>query len=128
MKSRSLSRDARLYLCPFLLGGGQASRRLSAKIFFKYRISPFILSKKLSLLDLLCPWCSKIPLTPTTSRDILCQELLDLARREPQVLHLLIPCTPEYAQAVEKNRSLLEETFIIRRPSELLLSSPISDF
>ncbi len=125
---KSLKNDARLYFCPFILGNGTAAHALSARIFFKCGISSFILSEHFTVYDVIDPSSMRIPLVRSNDPDLLCEELISLAAREPHTLPLLISCDARFASLTEQRRERLEEYFIICEPADVFSSSPLAKF
>ncbi len=126
MSTRSIREDASLYFLPFLLGDNLQAHKLSTKIFFKYGITSTILSEKRSLLDAVDMSSRFVDLSPTQSTSLLCEQLIALVEHDPHFLPILVPCSKEYAEALNEQRETLENFFVISSIDEIFSSSPLT--
>lgn len=121
-----LREEARLYFVPFLLGNNSASHKLAKKIYRKYKIVCFILDNKKRVTDIL-DFSSRSLILPYTKKDSLTvTQLIYFAEQTEYTLPLLIPCTEEYSKLVEKNREILESSFVLSNESLILTDSPLN--
>ncbi len=126
MDKQNLERQAKNYFLPFILGNNRGARALAAKVFRAHHIVSFILEDRRSVRSLFNLSYYFVPLTPTDSSRLLCEQLISYAKQNPFTLPLLVPMTPYYKDAVEQNRELLERYFIIRGSDSLLSSTPLT--
>lgn len=126
MKDEELREEARLYFIPFILGNTPSARKLSRRIYFKYRIICLILDTKGSLLQLLDPTNRFLKLSKAHSSSLTAMQLTALAEQSAYTLPLLIPCSEKYEKLVEENRELLEKSFVISSIDTALTDSPLN--
>ena len=125
MDESLIKKEARLYFQPFLLGNNKTSRRLSRKIFRKYRISSLILDEKASPANI-CLFSHRfIRLAPSKDRSITVLQLSELLKQTESTLPILIPCSREYEDFISLYSAELETDFILSTPTEALISSPL---
>ena len=127
MSVKRLRKEAELYFIPFLLGSSKHSHALALKIFGKYGMCSYILDKKLKLLDIIDP-ISKFSALCGSEDELICAQLITLARTEPYTLPILIPTGDEYGRIVEAQRDRLERIFVICEPDRVFLDSPVAKF
>ena len=126
MDKTKLREEAKLYFVPFLLGNNSESHKLAKKIYRKYKIVCYILDGKKKITDLL-DLSSRTLILPQTKKDaITVTQLIYLAEQTAYTLPLLIPCTTEYSELVEKNREILESSFIVLSSDLILTDSPFN--
>lgn len=126
MDKAEIREEARLYFVPFFLGDNSVSHKLSNKIHKKYKIISYILDTQKSIINLLDFTSIFWLLHHTQDDEIILTQLNYLSKQFPYTLPILIPCTKEYAELIERNKELLESYFIISNPDDIMCSSPLS--
>ena len=106
---------------PLLLGFGKTSIKTSWRLISKYGLLSTILDKKFSLGSFFV--FRKLP--DSSSDEILLMSLERIADEHSDMTCVIIPCEPKYAKFVLKNKSRLENRFIIRTPENACQISPI---
>lgn len=119
--------DARIYFLPFILGSGKQARRLSSRLFSRFRIVSFVCNPKKSLWDSFDISCRHMSLCESRDVRLIAEQLLWAAERYSGYLPILIPVSDEYSGVIDEQRELLESRFIIREADEIFLSSPLCD-
>ena len=126
MDKSEIREEARLYFVPFFLGDNSLSHKLSNKIYVKHKIVSYILDTKKSIIDFL-DFTSVFWLLYHTQEDgTILTQLKYLSKQFPYTLPILIPCTKEYTELVERNKDFLEAYFIISNPDDIIHSSPLN--
>ena len=121
----AIRKEAQIYFQPFLLGNNKDSRRLSRKIFKKYGITSYVLDEKRSIANLSLFSHRFIKLLPTNEPSILALQLLELLAQTENVLPILVPCSKEYENFIERCKTVLETDFVLSTPNEVFTSSPL---
>ena len=103
---------------PVLLGGGGTAIRVALCLFCRYALRSHLFSPKKGLV--LSPLLTSYHALPNTANDrFVIMDLERLTTEYGESTYLLIPCTPECASLVSRNRARLESRFIIRSPREI---------
>ena len=118
------SPQAKNYFLPFVLGNKRSSRALASRVFRAHGCASFIFDKKSSLGCFFARSYYFVPLSHCSDARLLCEQLIDHARRYPACLPILVPTDGYYREVTEQNRDMLERYFIIREPDTLLTTPP----
>jgi len=127
MSNRDLRDDARAYFVPIILGSNARAHKLSAKIFHRYGICPFVVDKKRSLWRFFDLYSYFVRLTPSNDSLIILEQLLALSQQEPYTQAILIPCSDTYSDLVDRELCALEQIFIVSKPENVLSDSPLAN-
>ena len=126
MDKSSIRKEAKLYFLPFILGNNKNAHKLSKKIYRRYGIVCFILDKKRVLSDIFDFSSRFLPITDTKNDELTVKEIIYLANQEQYTLPILVPCSKEYRELVEKNRELLEAIFVLSNEDTVINTSPLN--
>lgn len=126
MDKSSIRKEAKLYFLPFILGNNKNAHKLSKKIYRRYGIVCFILDKKRVLSDIFDFSSRFLPITDTKNDALTVKEIIYLANQEQYTLPILVPCSKEYRELVEKNRELLEAIFVLSNEDTVINTSPLN--
>lgn len=103
---------------PVLLGGGGTAFKVAVCLFCRYALRSHLFSQKKFLA--LSPLLASRHALPSTANDrFVIMDLERIPTEYGESTYLLIPCTPECASLVSRNRTRLESRFIIRSPREI---------
>ena len=126
MDKTEIRKEARLYFIPFLLGNNATSRKLSKKIYRKYRIACYILDANQTLASTFKISSKFVKLTNPKNFALTASELIYLAEQCQYTLPILIPCSKEYERLVNEQKDLLESSFVISSCNDALELSPLN--
>ena len=108
-------------LMPLLLGFGKTSIKTSWRLVTKYGLLSTILDKKFPLGSFFV--FRKLP--DSKSDEILLMSLERIADEHGDMTCVIVPCEPKYVKFVSRNKSRLENRFIIRTPENACQISPM---
>lgn len=127
MKDRQARESARRYFVPFILGNSARSHRIALRIYLKYGIIPIICDQRRSFIGALSPICRYLRLSQADEPCVIAQQLISLSEQQPYTLPIIIPVTEKYSDAVEAEKSTLEQSFVIADLPSLFSSSPLAN-
>ena len=127
MSNKEVKEYASTYFLPLLLGSNRRAHKLGAKILRKYGIVSFVLDEKRSIYSFFDLSSHFVPLCKTEEYSILSDELLAIAHRYSDNLPILIPCSPKYAELIDKLSHELETAFVICDSDRVFSDSPLAD-
>lgn len=113
-------RDVLSYsISPMLLGNNKCSRRLARRLFWRFGVRSCIFDVKGSReLDLMISASfSPLPATYDDEFMILCFEKFALEMDD--LTFMIVPCTRDAEDLLQRNSHRLEKRFIIRTPSDI---------
>lgn len=127
MKDRQARESARRYFVPFILGNSTLSHRIALRIYLKYGIIPIICDQRRSFIGALSPIYRYLRLSQADEPCVIAQQLISLSEQQPYTLPIIIPVTEKYSDAVEAEKSTLEQSFVIADLPSLFSSSPLAN-
>ena len=126
MDKKDVKKEAKYYFLPFLLGNNPTAHKLSKKICKKHKIVCYILDKKRTYADIFDFSSRFLSISVSDYDSITVSQLIYLAEQCPTTLPILIPCSDEYAELIDKNHEVLEAIFVLSSMEEALTNSPLS--
>lgn len=107
---------------PMLLGDNKDSRRLARRLFWHFNLRSHIFARKCSLTLSLMLSAVFSPLPDSDSDEFVLMTVERFAAEHDEMTFLLVTCSKEAEAFIEKNRSALENRFLIRSYSETIAS------
>ena len=107
----------RTSIIPILLGNSSATHRLSAKIYLRTGIKPYICDEKKIFADYIDPTSRFFPIFSKSNDALLC-EILDYISSNSDYLPMIVPCDDRYSRFISENRAFLEQRAIITSESD----------
>ena len=126
MDKKDIQEEAKYYFLPFILGNNPTAHKLSRKIYRKHKIVCYVLDKKRTFADILDFSSRFLGISTSNDDSLTVSQLIYLAEQCPTTLPILIPCSDEYAELIDKNREVLEAVFVLSSKEEALTHSPLS--
>ncbi|MBP3369154.1 MAG: hypothetical protein J6L85_00245 [Clostridia bacterium] len=125
MSDRTIRDEARLYFVPYILGNNPTAHKLAARIFRKFGIVSLICDDHRSARDLIDMSSKTLMLTPTDSPRLLAEQLISLAAQNKYTLPIIISTDERFQSMLDRERELLEHTFVFADADSLFDSSPL---
>ena len=113
-------RDVLSYsISPMLLGNNKCSRRLARRLFWRFGVRSCIFDTKSSReLDfMISASFSPLPDIYDDEFTILCFE--KFASEMDDMTFMIVPCSQDFEELIQRNSPRLEKRFIIRTPSDI---------
>ena len=111
-------------IMPILLGNTRLSHRISQSIYASCDIVSFIYGR-MKLLDLLDISSQPLKLIQTDNGRLLCEALTDFCQKYPDMLPLIVPCSPKAEAFVASFWDELSRIGIIAKPECLIGKAPL---